>query len=73
MSDVLNFVFSETSPASHSADEGPSPNERIARCREIATQVEHLAASAVNEVPGGCVELARQLRAFADEMERTAR
>ena len=72
MSDILNFVFSEASPASHSADEDPSPHERIARCSEIAAQVEHLVASAANKLPRGYIELARQLRAFADEMERAA-
>jgi len=46
-----------------------TPKERIVKCREMAAQAEWLAANAGSEARKGYLELAKQWRDLADEME----
>ena len=64
MSDILNFAFSEVYRSMRGT--------RSARCGEIATEMERLATSAANETRSSCVELARQLRVLADDLEHAS-
>jgi hypothetical protein len=59
MSDILNFIFSEGARTYH-----------VAKCREIAAEVEHLALSASGDLRARYADFAMQLRGLADEIER---
>lgn len=63
MSDILNFAFSEA----HAMQATP-----IERCRSIAVEIEHLAATAISDAHSRCIELARELQAVADDLERAS-
>ena len=48
---------------------GGTPDDRIARCREMAAQAERLAEIAQGEMRGRYAELARQWHLLADELD----
>ena len=49
---------------------GLSSSERVAWCRQMATEAEHLAQSASPRVRAAYIDLARQWTSLADEIER---
>jgi hypothetical protein len=78
MSDILNFAFCEIARVSHSRDSSPRDllptsleltRKHIAKCREMAAEAERIASYVSAEARSGYIELVRQLKALADEME----
>ena len=77
--DLLNFAFCEIARISHSRDlrhrdqhllsSEPTPNRRIANCREMAAEAERVASYVSAEARSRYIELASQLTALANEME----